>query len=295
MNEELNANNLADAMVVEPEDEDTGEDQETDESEMADSDSDDAEQEADQGAEDDDPVKSLRAEMDEFKKTAEKEKGSMERKLTDLEKENKRLGYALRKAEKGSKKDEDKTEFTDAQLHQMMKDHHDDPDVLFQIVKQMARQSGDSAAKTAETKAEIKTKRKELESITEKTFPGALKEGSPVFDGVQQTMRNYGLEDHPYGDVLGLSLMTLNNLPTMVKNIEEQTKKQVLGKASDKKRKDKIKGNTLADKGSKIAPVKLSPEANETADRLKMNKRQRELYKKFLGGGKKSAVVQAGV
>jgi hypothetical protein len=287
---EIDASNLADAMVVDSEVDDTDtvvdEDEDTkkpDESDKDDSESKKADQEPDE-----DPVKSLRADME---KKIEDFKASAEREKEDLQKEIKRLGYALRKAEKGTK-DDDKTEFTDAQLHQMMRENKDDPDVLFQIVKQMTKQAGDSTLKSAEAKAEIKNRRKELEGITEKVFPGALKDDSPVYDGVQQTMTNFGLDDHPYGDVMALGIMTLNNLPSMIENARKDAQKQGLGKAADQKRKAKIKDNSLADKGSKKTSTKLSPEANETASRLSMNKRQKELYAKFLKAGKKSSTVQ---
>ncbi len=295
MEHELDASDLADAMVIEPEDaddkkdedvDDTGKDQDTDDSE-------DNQDDPDKDGDQDDPIKSLRAEISDIKKTAEKERATLDKKVAGLEKENKRLGYQLRKADKGGNEDKEDV-FTDAQLLQMMKDHADDPAVLFQVMKQMNKQSGDSVAKTAEAKADVKAKRKELEEISEKVFPGVLKDDSPIHDGIQQTMSNYGLSDHPYGDVLSLGIMTITNLPSMIENAKKHAQKQGLGKAADAKRKDKIKANNLADKGSKSTPIKLSPGANETAKSLNMNKRQKELYQKFLKAGKKAAVVQAG-
>ena len=291
MSEELDASNLADAMVVDSEvddgeqvvdeeETDKPDDPEKDETEKSDKD-------GDQEPKDD--VKSLRAdfkkEIEDFKKSAESEKA-------ELQKEIKRLGYALRKAEKKDTGKKDDT-FTDAQLLQMMKDHQDEPEVLFQIMKQMSKQAGDSAAKTAESKAEISSKRKELTGMVDKTFPGALKEGSTLYDGIQGHMGKFGLSDHPYGDVLSLGLLTLENLPTFYKNIQEQTKKELLGSNADKKRKDNINAGKLADKGGKQTAAKLPTDMGDTAKRLNLKtKRQRELYQKFLSAGKKSSMVQ---
>jgi hypothetical protein len=279
---EIDASNLADAMVVDSEvdDTDTVVDEDEDTKKPDESDKDDSEKkEADQEP-DEDPVKSLRADMEkkmeDFKASAEKEK-------EDLQKEIKRLGYALRKAEKGGSKKEENV-FTDSQLLQMMKDHQDEPEVLFQIMKQMAKQSGESAAKTAESKAAIKEKRAELTGIVDKTFPGALNEGSTLYGSIQDTMEKYGLTDHPYGDVMALGLITTQNLPNFYKNVQEQTKKELLGDNADKKRKDKIKTEKLAGKGSKMDSVDLSPGMGEAVKRLGLtSKRQIELYKKFTG------------
>jgi hypothetical protein len=286
MVDEIDASSLADAMVVDSDMDDEMDEVDDTEDKTDQDDSDDKKEK--KAAQDADGIKTLRTEfkqdMTDFKKTAEGEK-------KDLQKEISRLGFALRKAEKGKKEDD---VFTDAQLQQMMDDHQDEPKVLFQVMKQMAKQSGDSATQNAESKVKIMAKHKELTDMAEKTFPGGLKEGSPLYSGIQETMEHLGLTDHPYGDVLGMAVMTLKNLPNFYKNVQEKTRKDSLGKAADDKRKDKIKTDKLADKGTQLAMKTLSSDDGETMKRLGLkSKRQKELYQKFRGAGKKAATVQA--
>ena len=281
---DLDASDLSDALVVdEPEETpDNPEDGDAD-PDPEDTPDDDPEKKG-QG---EDQLETLRAELEELKNS----KGSKDSEIEDLKKEINRLGYALRKAEKGEAKDEEAT-FTDAQLLQMMKDHQDEPDVLFQVIKQMQKQAGASIEKSAEQRALIQTRNKELADLAEKMFPGAMKEDSTVYADIQKTKSYLGLEDNPHGDVLSLAVMSMNNLPNLINGIKAQVRKELLGKTADDKRKGKIKESQPADQGHQQTPEKLSGTADETAQRLGMNKRQKELYQKFLSAGKKASTVQ---
>jgi hypothetical protein len=239
-------------------------------------------------------IESLRTDLEkkfeDFKRVAENEKA-------DLQKEVNRLGYALRKAEKDGAK-ETEPAFTDAQLLQMMKDHQDEPEVMFQIMKEMTRQSGEAVEKSAEAKVKIESTRKGLREAANRSFPGSLEEGSPVYADIQKTKASLGLESNPYGDELSLAIMTLDNLPRLMDGIREQTKKELLGQTADDKRKGKIKTNALADKGHKQSEkvAHLTEGANETAKRLGMNERQLKRYRKIMEAAKKGGgAIQAAI
>jgi hypothetical protein len=224
---------------------------------------------------------------DELKSLKEQHQAEMK----EMKAEINRLGYALRKAEKGADKGKsDDPEFTDAQLLQLMEEHHDEPKVLFQIMKEMQKNTGKSIEKIAENKAKISETRKELLSITEKVMPGALEEGTKLHADVQTSKAYLGLEDHPYGDVLSLAMMSFRNVPKLVQNVKDTMRKELLGKGADKNRKQSIKAESLANKGGKTpAAKKLSDGENETVKRLGLNENQLKYYNKFL---KKDAVIQ---
>jgi hypothetical protein len=227
-------------------------------------------------------IEALRSELESQHKAA----------MANLKKENSRLGYALRKAE-AAKPDDKPQPFTDAQLLQMMKDHQDEPEVMFQIMKEMTNQSGVAIERSAEKKADIRAKSKEIGDMAERVFPGALKEDSGVYADVQMTKSYLGLDDNPYGDVLSLAMMNMNNMPNLVENVKAQVKKELLGKTADSKRKGKIKSESLSDKGhDKETRTKLSPELDETAKKLGMNDRQMKRYKAIMAKSKKSGVMQ---
>ena len=290
MSDEFDAGQLADAMEIDSDVDDDMTDQDTDQDDLEE---DKKDKKADQGADD---VKSLRADfkkdIEDFKKTAEEEKNDLKKEISRLGfmgRENKKLQKELAEAGKKGKDDT----FTDAQLLQMLKDHQDEPEVMFQIMKQMGKQAGDSATKNAESKVETSSKLKELTKMADKTLPGALQEGSHMYEEVQKTMEHLGLQDHPYGQVLSLAVTSLKNLPNFYKNVQEQTRKEMLGKTADDKRKDKIKADKLADKGSKIDTKDFTSDDKETVSKLGLtSKRQKELYAKFKNAGKKSGVAQ---
>ena len=224
-----------------------------------------------------DPIESVKRELEE------KHSSEIER----LQAEINRLGFKLRKSEEKPK--EDKPTFTEAQLLQLMKEHADEPEVLFNIMKEMQRQQTEGIEKNIEQRAHVQARRQELHSIAEGVFPGALKEDSNIYKDVVDTKEYLGLEKHPYGDFLALATMSMKNLPNLIANIREQVKKEMLPKASDDKRKESIKSTTPATEAKKEKPkVEVTAGANETAKRLGMNERQFKRYQQILTASKKS-------
>ena len=227
---------------------------------------------------------------------------------SEIKKEINRLGFAVRKgevddlkaelarlkADKAKPKDADEDpDFTDAQLLQMMKDHSDEPEVMFQIMKQMQKQAGKSIEKKTESMAKITETRKELLGITEKVMPGALEEGTKLYSDVQTSKSYLGLEEHPYGDVLSLAMMSFRNVPKLVQNVKDTMRKELLGKGANTNRKEAIKAESLAGKGTKKAAAKkLTEGENDAVKRLGLTKNQLKYYNKFIG--KNDAVQTTG-
>lgn len=235
-------------------------------------------------AKDDDGLDGLKAQFAEFKESAEREKA-------DLQKEVNRLGYALRKAEKQEPTQQQDT-FTDAQLLQMMKDHQDEPEVLFQVVRQMQKQAGESIKKDAKTEAETSNKKQELVGIANNVFPGVLDEGSNFKGEIDNTAAYLGLDNNPYRDVLSLGVMALKNMPNLIENIKAQVRKEALAPNSEKARKKAATATSLADTGRKTGKTAQLPSGiSETAKRLGMTASQQRIYAKMMQNASKSSVV----
>ena len=218
----------------------------------------------------------------------EKQFSELASQLEQLKKENNRLGYKLRENEKKAVEPKESV-FTEAQLKQLMKEHADDPEVVYEIVKQMQYQAGKSIEKSAEEKAILQNKRKELVDITNNILPGAIDEGSQIYSEIEQTRDYLGLRDSPFGDVLALSLMSLKNLPNLIENIKEQTKKELLSKTSDAKRKESIKETAPTDTSKQTKRV-ITPSIDETAKRLGLNDRQMKRYQEILSKSRGGAI-----
>lgn len=227
--------------------------------------------------------------------------------IDELKKEINRLGFAMREndklkkqiaeAGKGGKKDDD-VQFTDAQILQMMKDHNDEPEVLFQIMKHMQKQTGESLEKAAENREEFQNKRTEIRSFSEKLFPNAFDEGTEISGNIDKTVEYLGVDNHPLGREIALGMMAMKNLPNLIKGVEkdaeERVRKELLNKTANDKRKGKVSAHSLADKGSKSdKDDKKTPRGNDTIERLGMNERQQKLYQKFMSAKKTNVTMQA--
>lgn len=231
-------------------------------------------------------MNAMRREIEDgFKSTIDK----FESEISDLRKENSRLGYALRKAEKGAKKEpSDDDRFTDSQLLQIMEEHGDDKKVLMQVMRQMISQHGKDIESSAEARADVRDKQKQLRDITTSVYPNAFNEGSETYDNVQKTKTYLGLESNPYGDDLSLAFMGFKEIPNLIKSVREQVKKEVLGEAVESKRRGKVKESAPADPGHKKADVTKTPQTvSDTAKRLGFanNPKLMKRYQAMVGKG----------
>lgn len=228
---------------------------------------------------------------------------ALEKKLEDAQKEINRLGYALRKDKKESKKDE-KPAFTKAQLLQLYKENADNPEVAFQIMDEMTKLGKADAQIAAEKSADIKTKLSEMDQYLEKMYPDAKKEGTELYQGIQKAIEWAHLEGHPFADHLAFGLLAVKNLPETIKKIKEEALKEAskttekeLAEKAEKARKKNIDASKPA--GSKAGSedtkaASLSAEQMETLRRISggtPTKAQIARYAKMIGV--KGGVVHA--
>jgi hypothetical protein len=295
MTDELNAEDIQDGMYsADIDDPDYVPDEETDDKTVDDDqtddkstvDTDDKTEETDDNP---DKITELETKLSEFEKA-----------LTEKDKEISRLGYALRK---GEKKPEDKeTPFTKAQLMQLYKEHADNPEVVFQVFEEMTKMGKVDAQVAAEKSVDIKTKKTEMTGFVSKVYPDAMKEGTDLYNGVQEAIEWAHLDGHPFADTLGLALLNLKNLPETIKKIKEEAKTEAL-KLSEtdlkKKAEESRKKNINASKTGKTGKtsdstktVSLTDKEMDTAKRLGFTtKTQLAKYAKMIG--KKSETMHA--
>lgn len=228
---------------------------------------------------------------------------SLEKKLEDAQKEINRLGYALRKDKKETKKDE-KPAFTKTQLMQLWKENADNPEVAFQIMDEMTKLGKADAQVAAEKSADIKTKRNDMDQYLEKMYPDAKKEGTELYEGIQRAIEWAHLEGHPFADHLAFGLLAVKNLPETIKKIKEEAIKEAsktsekdLAKKAEEARKKNIDASKPAGskgKGDETKAVSLTANQMETLKRISggtPTKAQIARYAKMVGA--KGGLVHA--
>ncbi|MFA5651211.1 MAG: hypothetical protein WC914_08750, partial [Proteiniphilum sp.] len=223
-------------------------------------------------------------------------KAEYEGKIGDLQKEINRLGYALRTAsKKPDKENTDEPKFSRAQLQSIMAEHKDDPAVMFQVFEELAKDAAKGAEVSATKAIDIKNKKSQMESYLG-TIKGLDDDASPVSQRINKHLGELYLEDHPFGKWLAVAADTLMNFKNIEEAIKEQTRKEILGKAADDKRKSTIKNNAPAKPGSpsdSSASEALTPSQMETAKMMFGNdKKAIARYAKMLARSKKSGTYQ---
>jgi len=239
----------------------------------------------DESEDEQDPIADLRKEYDA-------KLAGYQTKLDESQKEINRLGYALRTA---SKKPEtkDNSGFSDAQLLEIYNEHKDDPQVAFQVLKELAKNVGKDVETNAEKKAEIVQQKKQVEGYLDRTWPTWKEEGSEVHKHIQKTKSELFLDDHPLGDFLAMASMEFRRIPMIIKQVHEYAKKEALENKAEKGRKDKIhngKPDGTTSKPSKSKAVSLSQTEEETAKKLGLDPKK---YAKFIKGARGGSVMVA--
>lgn len=227
------------------------------------------------------------------------EPSELEKLRTELEsvkKDRDRLGYKLRQQsqQKPEKETDKEAQFTDAQLVQLISEHKEEPEILLQIMKQVNKQEG---AKTAETQikaAEIKQRRTEIDKWMAENVPGALDENSPDHEQMTNARSMLNLEDHPYGDFLGVAAANLMVLPQMLQDAEKRGREAALKEKGETTRKKTIKENSQSGGKPKTKPATggdLDAKAAEVIGKLGLQGKAAETYKKMLSNSKHRSVV----
>lgn len=215
----------------------------------------------------------------------------LEAKLNDAQKEINRLGYALRKKD-DNKPEKKETPLTRQQLFNIFKEHQDEPEVVFQVLDELSKQSRVDAQEAAEKSLDIKTKKAEADALITSMYPDAFKDGTELNSSINKVVEWAHLDGHPMAHEAALGLLLLKNFPDTIREIKELAKKEVEGTLTEdlkKKNESARKKSIDAAKPSKSGDsksdetVSLSPQQLETAKALGLKtKEQFERYAKLI-------------
>ena len=234
------------------------------------------------------PLDDKYKELEDKFKALETDVKAKSNKIADL---NKAL-HSERQAKKVKKEDTEETEtFTDTQLMGILKEHQGEPDILFNVMKQMVKQSGKDVEKKAGDAAKIAQQQQLFDSKLSQAYPDLNTEGSELRSNVDTVKDTLGISDHPFGDLFAMGTLIMNNLSNFQKDAYEQGKKEALGEKAEETRKKTVKKNafTPTGKGSgKSDKISLTKEQLETAKGLGLtSEKQQKLYASMLRGDKK--------
>lgn len=221
---------------------------------------------------------------------AEKRLKEMERKLSRLEEDKGNLKKALHEArqERKSKKKEEEdgeTVLTDQQVLAILEEHKDDPKVMLNAIKYLAKQEAKGIKKDTLNEAEIKAKKADIDKFLNQRYPQLNEDGSDIRANVDKAKDALNLADHPFADYLAVGAGVLNQLPEICKHWFEEGKKAAMDGKADEARKKQIKdGDLTPGKGNKDFDKKtetgLTAQEMDTAKRLGFTtKAQLKLYK----------------
>jgi hypothetical protein len=250
-----------------------------------------------EGTEDDDESEESEASTDE---TDEKDKEltveDYKKQLTDFEKKAEKreahikdLNKALHQERKKSKetKTEDETPLTPTQLRELLKEHHDDPDMMFNIMDYMAKQAAKGVKVEAINETQVATTKKDVDSTLLEQFPDLAKDDSELRQDVETIKERFFIDkSHPLSDFLSIAAMSLINLPKALENAKDEGKREALGEKAEATRKKNVKETKLTPKGkvtgkaSKLAG--LSPDQAATATQIGLTGNQLKIYARLL-------------
>lgn len=163
-----------------------------------------------------------------------------------------------------------------------MREHKDDPDVLFQVMRQMTKQEVSGVEERAVDSAETAQVKQNLSGFLDKNFPDIRDEGSELRKNTDDAIDKFHLNDHPYGEFLAVGAFLFAQLPDMVENAKKEGREEALKTKAESTRKKSIKDSSLSAKGKKgKKSAEVPKNYAEVTDKLGMNKRQKEIYAKL--------------
>lgn len=218
-----------------------------------------------------DPEEPKKAEEPDNNSPSKEEIEALRKKIEELEKGKKDLNIALhqsRQAKKEAPKQENN--LTPDQIKELLAEHKDDPEVLYNLVNYIASQSAQSQLSVKETE-ELKAK---SEAFVKERWPDIKDPGSDLSKALNNTIASLHLESHPLKNYLGIGALIAEKLPEIQKIAYEQGVEDAMkGKAKPK--------NLTPSSGAKGKKKAIS---NDTVKQLKLTKSQREIYENLIGG-----------
>jgi hypothetical protein len=183
------------------------------------------------------------------------------------------------KALKSGKKDDGESPLTEAQVLALYREHKDDPDTLFNLVKYQIEQGSKKAKDEAVDIAEVSRLQKEIDTELSAQFPDLHNEDSDLRRGVDDTKNKLKIADHPFSDLLAIGAMAYKDMPDLLKAEYEKGKAEAA-------RKKKIKENDLGDgnkKPLKKTGGKLDANFSDIARKIGLSEAGKKTYANLLG------------
>ena len=146
--------------------------------------------------------------------------------------QNLNIALSQERAKAKESKEEVENPLTEAQLRQLMKEHVNDPDTLYNIIDYQIKQGMKSTQEATINATEVNRKKQVTSQYINQYFPQLNNPASPMRQNVDQIKQAADLGDHHMGDLAGLGLVFLNNLPQFSQLLWESGKQEGLkGKA----------------------------------------------------------------
>lgn len=217
-----------------------------------------------------------------------KDESGIEKEVLALRNQVANLNKALhqeRQSKKGEKRTDEEETLTPDQLRQLMKEHKDDPDTMFNIMSYMMEQGSKKASREAIAKEEQSKKKALHDAYIAKRWPSMQDPNSELHQATMVAKKNLGIEDHPLSDYLAAASIICDQLDN-IKNAEYERGKQdgLKGKVEDTRKKD-VKESSLTPSGKTQTTGKsgtLKGTYADTAKQLNMTKSQKEIYAQLL-------------
>ena len=198
-----------------------------------------------------------------------KEMDELKKKVDSLEKNKTDLNIALHQNRQGKKK-EPQEKLTPDQVKELLSEHKDDPETLYNLVNYIASQS----AQEQFTAKEINDLQSQSKKYVQERWPDIKDPGSDLSKAVENSVASLHLDSHPLKQYLGISSLIAEKLPEIQKIAYEQgVEDAAKGKAQPK--------NLTPSSGAK---GKKKVRNSATAKQLGLTKSQRAVYEKLLGG-----------
>jgi len=231
---------------------------------------------------DPDAVKELQGKVEGF----EKDKVSLEEKVTKLEEDKKNLNTALhqaRQTKKTTKLDDVAAPLTRSQLKQILEENPGDQEAQFNVLEYLAEQVARGVSSEAINTTEINRKKGELDTFLAERYPDIKIPGSGIREEIDETKDTLGLGNHPYGDYFAVAARVLDELPDLLKKAYEDGKSGKLKKDTEDARTDAInKGKLPSSKKGTGKTESLSKEQDETFTQMGLSESQRKIAKKLV-------------
>ena len=170
---------------------------------------------------------------------------------------------------------------TEAQVLALYREHKDDPDTLFNLVKYQIEQGTKKAKTEAVDIAEISRIQKDIDAELSAQFPDIHDENSDLRRGIDDTKAKLKISDHPFSDLLAIGAMAYKEMPQLLKVEFEKGKAEGLKEKTEAARKSSIKNGDLGDGDKK--PVKkntgkLNSNLSDIANRIGLSEAGRKTY-----------------